>query len=215
MTRREAVDAVTSAHCAVSGAFADALITKLEPALNRSGYAVSVAPTAPANPERGEVPTGPSVGILVADHDDPAIPGFRTRWRRSGRPLLDVVHQHPDIRIGPWDISGTSACGSCFRMRARQHGSGTTGGPPLRTLPSVSIDGFPPYVTSIVVTLVLAGLERLTADPAARRNEVTMVDTALLTIRTLPVIPVNGCPQCAAPTPPGPPLHTGLNGATR
>ncbi|GAB3836448.1 hypothetical protein GCM10029963_77120 [Micromonospora andamanensis] len=214
------MDTSTSAYLAVSGAFADALAMRLVPALGRSGYAVSVAPAAAAGPDvdhgADSAPTGPSVGILVADHDDPAPSGFRARWHRSGRPLLEVAQKHPDIRIGPWDIPGTSACGHCFRMRARQHGTATPSHePPVGALPAVSVDGFPPYVLAIVVALVISGLERLATDPVVPRNEVTMVDTALLTVRTLPVVPVNGCPHCATPAPPGPSLLTWSAGASR
>jgi bacteriocin biosynthesis cyclodehydratase domain-containing protein len=178
---------------AAGGAFAHALTGSLWPALCGAGYAVTVEPADRAAPP---VHAERAAGIVVADHADPVLAGYSGAWRARGFPSLEVVQNHPDIRIGPLDVPGTDLCGRCFAARANP-GRGTAREPHPDAGLAVSVDGYPPYLIALVVALILDRLRLLHGGPVDRRNEVTVVNASTLVIRTFPVVPVLGCPRCA------------------
>jgi len=172
----------------------------LRSALIGAGCGVHLGPTDNPTPGAADVAraeAATSLGILVADHDDPVVAGFSEAWRAAGVPSLVIVQHHPEVRIGPFDVPGTALCAHCFRTRARQNGRGAKAcGDRLPDRgPAISVDGYPPYLIAVAVALTM---ERLTAldDAAEARNEITVVNTATLVTRTFTVVPVNQCPQC-------------------
>lgn len=190
----------TTVHVALSGGLGREVADELRSALVAAGHGVAIGSAnsvRPGTPGVGGPETGNSIGLLVADHDDPAIAEFTDMWRAGGRPSLVVVQNHPDVRIGPLDVPSSDLCAWCFRTRDRQDqdvvavDSGPGGDLAL------TVDGFPPYLVSLVVALIMERLAVLDEDLEKQRNEVTMVNTASLLTRVLPVVPVDHCPQCS------------------
>jgi bacteriocin biosynthesis cyclodehydratase domain-containing protein len=189
----------------VSGAFAEQMVGPLRSGLVSVGCTVDVTsakdPVSAAadadGPQTDDPQATASLGILLADQDDPVVAGFSQTWRAAGMPSLVVIQQHPEVRIGPLDVPDTALCARCFQTRARQHGRlAEAGGEKLSDCgAAVSVDGYPPYVIALVVALVVDRIAVLD-ETSQQRNEVTLINTATLATCTAPVVPVNRCPRC-------------------
>jgi bacteriocin biosynthesis cyclodehydratase domain-containing protein len=200
-----ATDVMSTAQLVTSGAFAREVTDELRPALVDARYTV-VGPEAVG-----------SIGLVVADHGDPVISGAVQTWHAEGIPSLMVVQDHPDVRVGPWDVPGTDLCARCFWTRAGSSGIGAASSgersPDGHLV--VGVDGFPPYLIALVVALTTDRLSVLGRDPAGRRNELTVVNMAMLTTRTLEVVPVHGCRWCFQQRPLERPMFAELDGVPR
>jgi bacteriocin biosynthesis cyclodehydratase domain-containing protein len=213
---------------AVSGALAGEATNALRQALADAGYAIADEPAhdmASEEPGVDQGEAGMVVGVLVADHDDPVVADLTAMWHAAGIPSLVTVQQHPDVRIGPLDIPGTDLCATCFTTRIRQHDPipaprDKKSAEPAERGAATSVDGFPPYLVAMVVSLIVDRLGALDDKAAERQNEITVVNTATLVTRTHPVIPVNLCPQCSDQRPigvlsGGDPMFPDLSGVPR
>ena len=223
--------AATIVKLAVNGAFAREAADASSRALTDAGYATAVQPAGDIvsqAPLIDQHETGATIGVVVADRDDPVIAELTAMWHSAGIPSLAVVQEHPDVRIGPLNVPGTDLCATCFTSRVHQHEPippprGEEPEEPADRGPATSMDGFPSYLIALVVALLVdrLGVLGVLGDEAAKpRNEVTVVNTATLVIRTHPVIPVNLCPQCSDDKPigvlgGGDPMLPALSGVPR
>ncbi|TDP92905.1 TOMM precursor leader peptide-binding protein [Labedaea rhizosphaerae] len=178
------------------GAFARAVVDDLRAALDELGRDRLLEG---ADPEPGA-----RAVLVLADHGDPLLDEVPERWHAAGKPSLVVAHVHPDVRIGPLDVPGTSLCRMCFATRQRQHDLTHAPQPcwPGAEL-AIGVDGFPPYLTSLVAGLVVDRLAVLDDLDGTAGGEVTVVNTESMACRTHPVVAVNRCARCGDQKPVG------------
>lgn len=149
--------------------------------------------------------------VLFAWRESPALVERLDRsCAETGTPYCTVIMAHPRLQIGPTIIPVTSGrddagpgCAKCHQSRLKQHGSLDDRSRALYELydadPSAGPSGFLPHHPRLAAAHTAGIIAELDQEQGhAVRNVQTTYHVLTNTLSQTTLIPVHGCPRCAA-----------------